>query len=101
MNVSGAANDREPERGQYPVVFTQHVLFGDLDVLGHLNNGALARMFKEGRARANRVVFGPCDAVPPPRRTAASPVPHIDHSEGVGSWHQTTAARLATSTTWS
>jgi acyl-CoA thioester hydrolase len=41
----------------YPLHYTQRVLFSDVDALRHLNNGAIARYFEEGRAQANLMIF--------------------------------------------
>jgi acyl-CoA thioester hydrolase len=41
----------------YPAGFRHHVLFGDVDALGHLNNVAIGRLFEEGRSQANRRIF--------------------------------------------
>lgn len=38
--------------------FTQRILYSDMDSLRHLNNGATARYFEEGRADVNMSVFG-------------------------------------------
>jgi acyl-CoA thioester hydrolase len=45
------------EAHRYPVSFRHHVLFGDVDALGHLNNVAIGRLFEEGRSQANRWIF--------------------------------------------
>jgi acyl-CoA thioester hydrolase len=42
----------------YPLRYTQRLLYSDMDALRHLNNGAIARFFEEGRAAANLRIFG-------------------------------------------
>lgn len=39
---------------RYPFTTTIPTRFGDLDVLGHVNNVAMAAIFEEGRVRFNR-----------------------------------------------
>src|ERR1700730_1333702 len=41
----------------YPLRYTQRALFSDVDGLRHLNNGAIGRLFEEGRAQANLIMF--------------------------------------------
>jgi acyl-CoA thioester hydrolase len=48
----------------YPLRFAYRSLFGDMDANRHLNNGAIGRVFEEGRADLNRRVFGPTTAEP-------------------------------------
>lgn len=42
----------------YPHSFEHRTLFADTDAFRHINNGAIARYFEEGRADINRQVFG-------------------------------------------
>lgn len=51
--------DRCTEADRFPLGYRQRILFADVDVAAHLNNGALGRYFEEGRAEINRSVFGP------------------------------------------
>lgn len=44
--------------GNYPVRFAYRSLFGDMDANRHLNNGAIGRLFEEGRAHLTHRVFG-------------------------------------------
>jgi acyl-CoA thioester hydrolase len=46
---------RDPAR--YAVGYQQRVLWSDLDVLRHVNNGAIGRLFEEGRAQTNDLIF--------------------------------------------
>ncbi|HKY90591.1 MAG TPA: thioesterase family protein [Nevskiaceae bacterium] len=39
------------EPATYPFAIELQTRFGDLDVLGHLNNAAIARLYEEGRSR--------------------------------------------------
>ena len=41
----------------YPVELEVASRFGDLDLLGHINNVAVGEFYQEGRARLNRYVF--------------------------------------------
>jgi acyl-CoA thioester hydrolase len=41
----------------YPVRLEVQTRFGDLDLLGHINNVAVGDFYQEGRARLNRHVF--------------------------------------------
>lgn len=45
------------ERESYPRRCDHPLLFSDLDAFGHLNNGATARFFEEGRQSVNRSAF--------------------------------------------
>jgi acyl-CoA thioester hydrolase len=47
----------------YPLRYTQRLLFSDVDALRHLNNGAVARFFEEGRAEANLLIFRAANAL--------------------------------------
>lgn len=42
------------ERDSYPFSAATQTRFGDMDVLGHLNNVAFAALFEDGRVRFNR-----------------------------------------------
>lgn len=42
------------DRARYPFDTVVATRFGDLDVLGHINNVAMAGIFEEGRVRFNR-----------------------------------------------
>jgi acyl-CoA thioester hydrolase len=42
----------------YPLGYRQRVLWSDLDVQRHVNNGAIGRLFEEGRAQTNELIFG-------------------------------------------
>jgi acyl-CoA thioester hydrolase len=45
------------ESASYPSRFLHRILFADVDAFRHLNNGALARFFEEGRVSANARIF--------------------------------------------
>lgn len=42
------------DRAGYPFTAVAQTRFGDLDVLGHINNVAMASLFENGRVRFNR-----------------------------------------------
>jgi acyl-CoA thioester hydrolase len=42
----------------YPLRYRHRLLFSDVDAFQHLNNSAPSRFFEEGRAEANRSIFG-------------------------------------------
>ena len=42
------------DTSRYPFTTAVQTRFGNLDVLGHINNVAMARVFEEGRIRFNR-----------------------------------------------
>jgi acyl-CoA thioester hydrolase len=50
----------------YPHRFEQRVVYADMDAFRHLNNGAAARYFEEGRASLNIGIFGVSAMVDPP-----------------------------------
>lgn len=50
----------------YPLRFEQRLVYADMDAFRHLNNGAVARYFEEGRASLNMRVFGVSAMIDPP-----------------------------------
>jgi acyl-CoA thioester hydrolase len=46
------------DAGNYPVRFAYRTLYSDMDPNRHLNNGALGRLFEEGRADLHYRVIG-------------------------------------------
>jgi acyl-CoA thioester hydrolase len=61
----------DPQRrvlAAYPASLTLETRFADMDVNGHLNNVAFARLFEETRVRFNRA--GPVNPAPGERRSS-------------------------------
>lgn len=55
----------------YPVHSRMQTRFGDLDLLGHINNVAIAQFYEEARIALNRKAFAGL-AAPPPRILVAN-----------------------------
>jgi len=55
---------RDPDN--YPLCFTQRIIYADMDAFRHLNNGATGRYMEEGRAALNMEVFGDACMIDPP-----------------------------------
>lgn len=47
----------QPQPGDFPVVVELPTRFGDMDILGHINNVAIANLYQEGRVHFHRQAF--------------------------------------------
>lgn len=69
------ADARRRDPAAYPATLTLETRFADMDVNGHLNNVAFARLFEETRVRFNRGVFG--SAGPAAEKRSSVVIAHV------------------------